>query len=277
MKTVAEAVRGLRGNPQYADLIRDAYLGEDNLESARRFLDSGEFRALRSLIGARVRGGAVLDLGAGNGIASYCFIHSGAKLVYALEPDPDDDIGRGAARRLCTGLQVEVVEGVGEAIPLPDKRVDIVYARQVLHHTRDLERVLRECARVLKPGGFFLACREHVVDDSEQLRIFLEQHPVHRLTGTENAFTLDTYVGAILASGLTFDRALGPWDSVINAFPAVRTQAELEALPRRRLERRLGYFGGLASFVPGIRRMLWARINTPTPGRLYSFLASKPA
>ena len=39
---------------------------------------------------------------------------------------------------------------------------DVVFARAVLHHTRDLELACREMFRVLRPGGIFVAAREHV-------------------------------------------------------------------------------------------------------------------
>jgi SAM-dependent methyltransferase len=151
-----------------------------------------------------------------------------------------------------------------------------VYARQVLHHTRDLARVVRECARVLKPGGAFLACREHVVDDGAQLRAFLENHPMHRLTGGEGAYPLAAYVDAISGSGLTLERVLGPWDSVINAFPTVQTAAELTRYPRTWLAARLGALGGWASLLPFVRTLVWKRLDKPVPGRLYAFLAVKP-
>jgi hypothetical protein len=46
---------------------------------------------------------------------------------------------------------------------------------------------MRAVTRVLKPGGIFLGCHQHVIDDKEPLAIFLRSHPVHLLAGTENA------------------------------------------------------------------------------------------
>ncbi|HWT79084.1 MAG TPA: class I SAM-dependent methyltransferase [Candidatus Methylomirabilis sp.] len=42
-------------------------------------------------------------------------------------------------------------------IPYPDKHFDLVIANQVLEHVADLESVISEIARVLKPGGHLLA------------------------------------------------------------------------------------------------------------------------
>ncbi|KAF7790764.1 hypothetical protein EIP86_001721 [Pleurotus ostreatoroseus] len=45
------------------------------------------------------------------------------------------------------------------ALPFPDASFDITHAHQVLQHTGDPVRMLREMRRVTKPGGF-VACRE---------------------------------------------------------------------------------------------------------------------
>ena len=277
LMTTDEAVRQLRGDPQWAVLVRDAYLGRDVADSARRFIDSGEFAEVRRILGTSLAGASVLDLGAGTGIASLAFVSSGAARGIAMDPDPSDEVGRGAMARLAGRGEFEIADGVGEAIPLDDASMDIVYCRQVLHHAQDLPQVLRECARVVKPGGIVFACREHVVDDEEQLRQFLADHPVNRLAGGEHAFRLGEYLGAITGAGLLIDRVIGPWESVVNAFPQVRTQAELEAEPATRLVRRVGPLGRLAIHFPGVKARIWRRIDRPVPGRMYSFLAHRPA
>ena len=43
------------------------------------------------------------------------------------------------------------------ALPFEDSGFDVVTARHMLYHVPDLEAALRECRRVLKPGGRFLA------------------------------------------------------------------------------------------------------------------------
>lgn len=268
------AVLALRQDPQFEDLVRDAYLGADVLGNAERFLASGEFAALLGILGGRLRGATVLDVGAGTGIASYAFARSGARQVVALEPDPSEVVGQGAIRRVVRGLPVTVAEGFGEALPFPDGRFDVVYARQVLHHARDLDALVRECARVTASGGIVFAVREHVVDDEEQLRAFLESHPVHRLAGGENAFPLAEYVRAFRRARLGGPRVLGPLDSVINAFPGSRDDATLRTLPVRALEERFGRLGRMAGHLPGISALVKRRMGR-APGRLYSFVGYK--
>ena len=275
--TAEEAILHLRSDPQYSHVVRDSYFGADLLEAAARFATSAEFSELGQLLGDRICGCAMLDLGAGNGIASWAFARKGATTIYALEPDPSNEIGRGAIERLCASTVVRVLDAFGEQIPLAGEQVDVVYARQALHHTRDLHAVLLECARILRPGGIFVGCREHVADDDQQLEAFLANHPVHLLAHNENAYRLSDYVDAIKSAGLHLVRVLGPWDSVINAFPTVRTTAELEVYHRTVLERRFGGVGQLLSFFPGVKPLIWFLLKRRrTPGRMYSFLAFKP-
>ena len=278
MTTVEEAVRRLRADPRYAARIRDSYLDKDVRQAAEQYRASAEFSEIRSLLEPGLQGAVILDVGAGNGIASWALATSGAALVYAVEPDPSDEIGLGAIAALAGEVaRIVPVPAAAESLPLPDAAVDIVFARQVLHHTADLSAAVRECARVLKPGGRFLTCREHVVDDEQQLAEFLSHHPVHRLAGGEGARPLDEYLAALHGAGLVLVRVWGPWDTIINAFPSVRSTEELERLPRSMLARRLGRFAALASLVPGVEALVWWRIKRPhVPGRLFSFFALKP-
>lgn len=275
--SVVEAVRLLRADPARADLVRDAYLGADVADSARRFAASGEFDEVRRLLGQRLRGATVLDLGAGTGIASLALLEAGAAPVIAVEPDPSDEVGRGAIARLDPDGRIEVRDGFGERIPMDDASVDLVYARQVLHHALDLPRVLAECARVLRPGGILLACREHVVTGPDDLAAFLDAHPIHRLAGGENAYRIGEYLDAIHDAGLCLTHALGPWDSVINAYPAVRSAESLRTHARAALERRFGRLGLVAAMVPGAQALVRRRIQPDDPGRLYTFMAVKRA
>lgn len=272
--SVDDAIHLLRADPASSDLVRDAYLGRDVRESAARFLASAEFAAVGALLGDRLHGAELLDVGAGTGIASAAFLASGARRAVALEPDPSDEVGRGAIRRLDPPPGLEILDGWGEQIELADESVDIVYCRQALHHARDLPLMIRECARVLRTGGVLLACREHVVDNAHQLEQFLAGHPIHRLAGGEHAFALGEYLGAIEAAGLTLERQVGPWDSMINAYPLARTDEELALLPRKLFSERLGRLGPFASTRPGAwlaRRWL----DRPRAGRLFTFLAVK--
>ena len=63
-----------------------------------------------------------------------------------------------AARRHAdnSGLRITYDVGVGEALPYPVAAFDAVVCVDVLEHVADLNRVLAEVTRVLRPGGLFL-------------------------------------------------------------------------------------------------------------------------
>jgi SAM-dependent methyltransferase len=269
-----EAIRTLRADPESADLVRDAYLGRDVAESADRFRRSTEFREVLRYLGDGLLGATVLDLGAGPGIASAAFLAAGAGRVLAVEPDPSDEVGRGAILR--AGIPCEIIDAAGESLPLDDGSVDIVYGRQVLHHAQHLDRMVQEAARVLRPGGTFLACREHVVRDDRELQRFLADHPEHRLAGNEHAFRLDQYLTSMSRAGLQIVRVLRPWDTVINSFPQIDDPAQLQSLPSTLLVRKFPRIGKSLAAFPAARWVVRRRVETRIPGSMFSFLCRKP-
>jgi SAM-dependent methyltransferase len=61
------------------------------------------------------------------------------------------------AAAAAAGVQVDVRVGDAYAIDLPDDSIDVVHAHQVLQHVADPVAVLREMARVCRPGGVVAA------------------------------------------------------------------------------------------------------------------------
>jgi hypothetical protein len=75
-----------------------------------------------------------------------------------------------------------------------------------------------DVARVLRRDGVFLATRAHVVSGKRQLAAFLESHPVHRLAGGENAYTLTQYRSALRKAGFRHILSLGRAQSPLNLY-----------------------------------------------------------
>ena len=95
----------------------------------------------------------VLDLGCGGGFMAEALAREGAHVVGV---DPAAEAIRAARTHARTeGLEIEYRVGVGEAIPLEAAAVDAVVCVDVLEHVADLEAVLAEIRRVLRPGGLF--------------------------------------------------------------------------------------------------------------------------
>jgi hypothetical protein len=100
---------------------------------------------------------------------------------------------------------------------------------------------------------------------------------VHALAGGEGAHGLAEYQRAITGQGLALKATLGPWDSVINAFPGFASQQALLDYPAQRLRARLGLLGAWLGKSAWARGLVKRHLDQPLPGRLYSFLAIKPA
>lgn len=264
--TWEQAVDWLRVQPDQAALVRACYFDDPLVDAARRFHESFEWRAVRDFLPASC--GMALDVGAGRGIASFALAADGWR-VTALEPDPSRLVGAGAIRELASqaAVNITVVEEWGEKLPFEDGSFDLIHARQVLHHARDLEALCHELTRVLKPKGMLIATREHVIDKPEDLPVFLDSHPLHHLYGGENAYTLKRYLGALKGSGLNLTKILSPWETPINYFPV--TEADV----RRNVSKMLCW--PLPALLP-TALVHWISRRLTSPGRLYSFLGVKP-
>ncbi|MEJ2081622.1 MAG: methyltransferase domain-containing protein [Acidobacteriota bacterium] len=272
--TGEQAVRFMRDRKEYDPVIRGAYLRENVRAEARRFEKSSEFFEVRNVLGRRIENAVAVDLGAGAGIGAFALARAGARMVVAIEPELSSLVGCRAINSI--GLAtIKVLSARGEGIPLSDGAVDVVYGRQVLHHTRSLEAAIAECARVLKPGGVFLGCREHVADNEQQLQDFLDHHPVHQLAGGEYAFPLKRYISGFRSAGLLLERVWGPWETLMNAYPYCQTPEELETLHRLYLLRRFGPLASMWAGFPGVKAVCLWWLKRPRPGRLFSFLAVK--
>lgn len=95
-------------------------------------------------------GRAVLDVGCGTGFHLPRFASS-ADSVVGVEPHPS--LAALARRRTRALDHVTVLEGLAEALPLPDASVDVVHARWAYFFGPGSEPGLAEVARVVRRGG----------------------------------------------------------------------------------------------------------------------------
>lgn len=212
-------------NPALRQTVYLCYKTPDFADNARRFHASEEFREVLCVLetlgqppGASRK---VLDIGCGNGVASYSLARSGYA-VTAIDSSLGELAGIRAAEKLrgLDGAQFEVRRATSARLEFPDASFDVVWMREVLHHITDLVPFLREVKRVLKPGGVLCCMRDVVIWNEEQRRAFFANHPFYHITRDEGCYYLREYRDAFDAAGLVREKELDPVESVINSYPS---------------------------------------------------------
>ncbi|MEM6385457.1 MAG: bifunctional 2-polyprenyl-6-hydroxyphenol methylase/3-demethylubiquinol 3-O-methyltransferase UbiG [Pseudomonadota bacterium] len=120
-------------------------------------------RTLKNLVPGRLKwfdrhaawtGKDVLDLGCAGGFMAEAMAANGAR-VTGIDPAAQA-IEAARAHAESSALDIRYDVGVGEHLPYDNAAFDYVVCVDVLEHVQDLNKVLREVARVLRPGGLFL-------------------------------------------------------------------------------------------------------------------------
>ena len=120
-------------------------------------------RTLKNLVPGRLKhfdtlidwqGKDVLDLGCAGGFMAEALAKRGAQ-VTGIDP-ASDAITAARQHAQADGLRIAYDVGVGEALPYDAAGFDAVVCVDVLEHVTDLQKVMFEVARVLRPGGLFL-------------------------------------------------------------------------------------------------------------------------
>lgn len=96
-------------------------------------------------------GRRVLEVGCGAGTDLVRFARGGA-IPTGVDLAPSS-IALATKNFALEGRRAELLVADGEALPFADRSFDLVYAHGVVQYTTDDRALVRECRRVLKPGG----------------------------------------------------------------------------------------------------------------------------
>jgi arsenite methyltransferase len=168
----AEAARALAGNepvpPSHSALNNRDATGEEVFGGALyepADAEGATAESLRASLGCGVpsavadldEGETVLDLGSGAGADVLISARRVGPTGKAIGLDMTDEMLELAhANAAEAGIEnVEFLKGYIEDMPLPDATVDVVISNCVINLSGEKPQVIREAARVLKPGGRF--------------------------------------------------------------------------------------------------------------------------
>jgi ubiquinone/menaquinone biosynthesis C-methylase UbiE len=166
-------------------------------------------------LGGRVDGGRVLELGPGRrgtGLRLALDLFGAARVEGVERYAASVIVCREAVRDL--GPRVEVSAGDATRLAAPDASYDAVFGYHVLHHAVAWRDVVREAARVLRPGGRFYSCEMTArIVDSRPLRA-VSHHPADGDRPTpEGVAAACTDVGLTVVGQET--RLAGCWTALV--------------------------------------------------------------
>ncbi|WP_338872576.1 bifunctional 2-polyprenyl-6-hydroxyphenol methylase/3-demethylubiquinol 3-O-methyltransferase UbiG [Spirosoma sp. SC4-14] len=113
----------------------------------------GYFKRILQELPAHGTGKTLLDVGCGGGILAEEFARLGMS-VTGIDPSLSS-VETARHHAYLQHLNITYRTGAGESLPFADNSFDYVSCCDVLEHVFDVDAVLAEISRVLKPGGIF--------------------------------------------------------------------------------------------------------------------------
>ncbi len=223
----AGQAESVRANRRWWDAAAPAYLaehGDDLGDVDFLWCPEGLREADAHLLGD-VTGRRVLEIGCGSAPCARWLHRAGAEVV-ALDVS-GGMLARAAELNRVTGVPVPLVQADAGALPLTDRSVDLACsAFGGLPFVADVEAALAEVARVLRPGGRFVASVNHPFrwplpdsPDPEDLRVvssyfdrtpYVETDEDGRAVYVEHHRTVGDWVRAVVGAGLVLHDLLEP-------------------------------------------------------------------
>lgn len=142
---------------QLYDRMADTWWDEGGFLHLLKALNPARFGYMRRVLveelGRNPAGLEALDVGCGGGLLAEEFAALGCR-VTGVDPSAES-LSAARAHAASAGLAIDYRQASGEVLPFADSTFDLAYCCDVLEHVDDLPRVIRETARVLKPGGLY--------------------------------------------------------------------------------------------------------------------------
>lgn len=156
------------------------------------------------------RGGRVLDVGCGGGQHAVRIVQDRPDLQVIGIDISETMVRRSRELAQRAGVQDRLTIQLGDALslPFPDASFDAVYCAGPLKQVNDKPRALRECYRVLRPGGRLLVMDVNRGCSYEDIVAFVERTPLPAAGRLILKLYFSTYV---VSQSIDLDEARALW------------------------------------------------------------------
>lgn len=213
--------------------------GYMTLDRQVRGLDgAAEWPALKTMM-PPLNGRRVVDLGCGFGWFSRWAEQQGADTVVGIDVS-SKMLERARADTSSTAIDYRQVDL--DALELPSQSADLVFSSLTLHYVTDLQRLIKNIADAVAPGGAMVFSVEHPIYSAPSSQQFEESDGGARIWPLDNYLvegervtnwfvdgvikqhrTIATYVNTVIDAGFTVDHLVewGPSEADAAANPAL--------------------------------------------------------
>ncbi|MGE0132042.1 MAG: methyltransferase domain-containing protein [Blastocatellales bacterium] len=109
-----------------------------------------------------VNGKRVLDIACGEGYGSAALLEAGAKSIIGI------DVSEEACQHARSKYGIDARSGDAESIPLQNNSVDLIVSFETIEHINNPTAFIKECARILTPGGTLIVSTPNGGFESEE-------------------------------------------------------------------------------------------------------------
>lgn len=123
---------------------------------------------------------SALDIGFGTGfpLTEIALRLGENSTVYGIDPWTDAIIRAKKKIEYYQITNIRIIEGVAESIPLSDQSLDLIVSNNGINNVGDIDQVISECSRIIKPGGQFVQTMnldKSMIEFYEQLEMVLSE------------------------------------------------------------------------------------------------------
>lgn len=128
------------------------------------------FESLKPILKKLPKAANILEVGCGNGFVLEKIYQSGYKNVFGVEPSIN------AVNKAPKNIKTKIMVNMFKSNLFPKNKFDLIFLFQTLDHISNPNEFIKECHRITKQGGYFLAFNHDI--ESLSAKILKEKSPI---------------------------------------------------------------------------------------------------